>query len=134
MRSFLVFHQRLNLILRRREAPSRRTQDRVSVGWLRPIAVLLAVLVASPLWAAELPAPWVELGADGALSVRAVVAPGTACPPVTAGGAAVTARPRREPDSAFPVQVCEALVPAGPTRVAVGGMAVQTLPARVRRI
>jgi hypothetical protein len=36
-------------------------------------------LAASSVGAAELPAPWVEFGADAALSVRAVIAPGNAC-------------------------------------------------------
>ena len=101
----------------------------------RLIAALFAVLAAAAsAFAAELPAPWVEFGADGALSVRAVVAPGNSCPPVSADGAAVTALPRGAPDAAFPVQICEARVPAATTRLAVSGMALPTLPADVRRI
>jgi calcineurin-like phosphoesterase family protein len=106
----------------------------VSGCWLRPIAAFLAVLATSSGWAAELPAPWVELGADGALSIRAVVAPGNACPPVTADGAAVTMLPRGAPDGAFAVQVCEARAPAATARLAVGGAALPTVPATVRRI
>src|SRR5207237_9865464 len=84
--------------------------------------------------AADLPAPWVELGADGALSVRAIVAPGAACPPVSADGAAVATAQRGAPDGKFPLQLCEARVPAASARLTVGGAAVPTLPAIVRRI
>jgi calcineurin-like phosphoesterase family protein len=100
----------------------------------RPLWILALCLTASASVAAELPVPWVELGADGALSVRAVVAPGSACPPVTADGAAVMALPRGAPDGAFPVQVCEARVPASTARLAASGIAVPTVPAMVRRI
>jgi len=96
--------------------------------------ILALCFAASPVWAAELPAPWVELGADGLLSVRAVVAPGDACPAVTADGATVAALPRGEPDGAFPVKVCEARVPAATARLAIGARQLPTLPATVRRI
>jgi hypothetical protein len=79
-------------------------------------------------------ARWVELGADGALSVRAVVASGSACPEVTADGATLAATPRRPPDVAFPVQACEAKAPAATAHLAVGGVAMPTLPAAVNRI
>ena len=136
-------YQSFNLILRRRAA--RRTQDRVagpaaplapgmSRRWLRPIATLVLLLAASPVWAAELASPWVEFGADGTLSVRAVVAPGDACPAVSADDAAVAMLSRGAPDGAFPVQICEALVPAATARLAIGGTALPTLPAEVRRI
>jgi hypothetical protein len=99
------------------------------------IATLCAILAAaaSPVAAAE-PVAWVELGADGALSVRAVVAPGGACPLVTADGAVVAAMPRGAQDVAFPVQVCEARVPAATARLTMDGVALPTLPASVRRI
>jgi hypothetical protein len=96
---------------------------------------ILALLMASlPEAAAQPVQPWVELAADGALSVRAVVAPGAACPAVTADGAAVAAQPRGAPDAAYPVQVCEARVSPATTRLAVGGAALPTLPANIRRI
>ena len=101
---------------------------------LRLITALLAVFAASRVWAADLPASWVELGADGSLSVRAIVAPGNACPPVTADGVAVMALPRGAPDDAFPVQICEARVPAATARLAVNSVTLPTLPATVRRI
>jgi len=96
--------------------------------------ILALCFAASPVWAAELPAPWVELGADGTLSVRAVVAPGDACPAVTADGATVAALPRGEPDGAFPVKVCEARVAAATARLSVGARQLPILPATVRRI
>ena len=78
--------------------------------------------------------PWVELAADGTLSVRAVMAPGAVCPAVTVDGATVPMAPRGAPDAAFPVLVCEARVSAAATRLALGGVALPTLPATVRRI
>jgi hypothetical protein len=96
--------------------------------------ILTLCFMASPVWAAELPAPWVEFGADGALSVRAGVAPGDACPAVSVDGAAVATIPRGAPDGGFPVQICEARVPAATARLAVGGAALPTLAADVRRI
>jgi hypothetical protein len=77
---------------------------------------------------------WVQFAADGSLSVRAVMAPGMACPVVTADGAAVASRPRNAPDQAFPVQVCEARVPATTARLAAGGTALPVLPAQVNRV
>jgi hypothetical protein len=103
------------------------------VGKLLWIAALCCA-AASTAWAAEPLARWVEFGADGALSVRAVVAPGSACPAVTADGATVAAQPRGAPDGAFPVQVCEAKVPATAGHLAIGGTALPTLPATVNRI
>jgi hypothetical protein len=98
--------------------------------WLA--ALLLAGTTAAA--AAEWPAPWVELGADGGLSVRTIVAPGAACPPVSADGAAVATVPRGAPDANFPIQLCEAREPATTARLTVGGAGVPTLPAMVRRI
>jgi hypothetical protein len=98
------------------------------------LLILVLCLAASAVAAADLPAPWVELGADGSLSVRVVIAPGAACPAVTADGAALTALSRGAPDSAFPVQICETRVPAATARLTVGGVVLPTLPATVRRI
>src|SRR5262249_31370166 len=96
--------------------------------------VLLLCAVTVPAGAAELPAPWVELAADGSLSVRAIVAPGATCPPVGADGVVLAAAPRGAPDAAFPVQVCEVRAPAQTKRLAVGGAALPVLPAAVRRV
>jgi hypothetical protein len=96
------------------------------------IAALL-ILVGSSAFAAEL-VPWVELGADGTLAVRAVVEPGRTCPRVTADGAAVASLPRGAPDAAFPVQICEVRVPATTARLGIDGAVLPILPATVRRI
>src|SRR5437588_12869444 len=103
---------------------------------LNRLAAGLAALffAASPCVAAEWPAPWVELAADGTLSVRTTVAPGAACPAVSADGAAVATALRGAPDGKFPLQLCEARVPAATGRLLVGGAGVPTLPATVRRI
>ena len=123
------------VILRRREAPSRRTREPLSRHLLYLIAALLGIGIAAPaVSAAELPAPWVELAADGALSVRAVVAQGNPCPLVSADGASVAAAPRAAPADAFPIEICEAQVPAATVRLTVGGVMLPTLPATVRRI
>src|ERR1041384_1304166 len=85
----------------------------MSVVRRRLAAILLGLSVgAAPVIAAGLPAPWVELAADGALSIRAVVAPGAPCPPVSADGAALVAVKRSAPDNNFPIEVCEARAPA----------------------
>jgi len=109
---------------------------------LRSIAPLAAaitalLLVAVPCAAqqqSQLPRPWVELSADGALSVRAVVAPGTACPQVTADAAVLPSVARGRPDAVFPVQLCEARAPLETTRLSVNGAALPVLPATVQRI
>ncbi len=81
----------------------------------------------------DLPAPWVELASDGALSVRTVVAGDAACPPLTADtpGVMLTAA---EPDRGFPLRVCKARVPSTTARLILGGVPLPTLPAAVRRI
>ena len=83
---------------------------------------------------AELPHPWVELAADGTLSVRAVTAPGAACPTIVADGTAVTAQVRAAPDGAFAIQVCEARVPAATARLAADGVALPVVAPTIRRI
>jgi hypothetical protein len=101
----------------------------------RPVAAaLLAALWACAVEAAEAPAVWVEFGADGALSVRAVVAGGAACPQITSDGVVMPSVPRGTPDAAFPVQVCEARAPLNTTRLSAGSLALPVLPSAVRRI
>ena len=98
---------------------------------------LLAVLFAAGInaaAAADLPKPWVEIAANGELSIRAVVAPGAACPSVDADGAILVAGRRGAPDRDFPIEVCEARAPAATARLMVGGVAMPTLPATARRI
>lgn len=84
--------------------------------------------------AAEPAASWVELAADGTLSVRAVVAPGVACPTIAADGAALAAVVRAAPNEPFPVKVCEALAPVTTAELAVDGKPLPTLKPQVRRI
>ena len=103
-------------------------------GLYRLLGALATLLIAGSGSAAELPAPWVELAANGELSVRAVVAPGAPCPPVSGDGVTLAASRRGPPDGKFPVEVCEAPAPATVARLAVGGIAVPTLPATARRI
>jgi len=102
----------------------------------RKLLFLALCLTASAVSAvaAELPAPWVELAADGELSVRAVVAPDTACPSVSADGVTLVAGRRGASDGNFPIEVCETRTPAATTRLTVGGVPVPTLPAMARRI
>jgi hypothetical protein len=98
----------------------------------RLLAVLAALLIAGrAATAADLPAPWVEIAADGALSLRAVVAPGAACPALSADGVALTAQRRGAADGNFPIEVCEAKAPASAAKLSAGGAA---LPAQVKRV
>jgi hypothetical protein len=105
-------------------------------GFRRPFAGLVLALsvMAAPAVAADGPAPWVELAADGTLSVRVVVAPGAACPAVTADDVAIAAVKRGAPDNNFPVEICEARAPVTTARLTVSGGAAPILPAQVKRI
>src|ERR1051325_7042055 len=103
----------------------------MSVVRRRLAAILLGLSVgAAPVMAADLPAPWVELAADGALSIRAVVAPGAPCPPVSADGAALVAVKRSAPDNNFPIEVCEARAAAATSRLTAGAAALPVLTDR----
>ena len=95
-------------------------------------SIVTAIFAASGQAAA--PQPWVEVGNDGMLSVRAVVATGTPCPRVTADGRNIPVKKRLGPDERFPLELCDAHAPAASAKIAVGGKAVPTLPATVRRI
>ena len=97
-------------------------------------AALLALLMAGSVAGAAEPTPsWVELAANGGLSVRAVVA-GAPCPVVSADGAGLPMQRRGAPDGNFPIEVCEALAPADPTRLTVGGAVLPVVPPQVKRI
>jgi Calcineurin-like phosphoesterase len=94
-----------------------------------------AQTIAQQAAAKALAGPWVELAADGKLSVRLVVDSGVAsCPPVVADGVSVEARQRGVADGAFAVTVCAAEVPATTAKLTVGQIALPTLPAQVNRI
>ena len=97
--------------------------------------LILAAIAALPFsaFAADLPDPWVEFTAAGA-EARAIVAPGMACPTVTADGAGLPMTRRGMPDEAFPVQLCLLRLPDGARIVAVGGLPVAVPPPRLQRI
>jgi len=95
-------------------------------------ALLIAVSTAAA--AADLPAPWVELAANGELSVRAVVAPGSTCPSISADGVTLVVNRRGAPDINFPIEICEARAPTATTRLMVAGVLVPALPPMARRI
>jgi Calcineurin-like phosphoesterase len=79
--------------------------------------------------------PWVELSADGNLSVRVVTASEvTSCPEITADGKTMEARQRGAADGNFPITVCSATVPLATRNLAVGGVTVPTLPTTINRI
>ena len=101
----------------------------------RLAAILLGLSVgAAPVMAADLPTSWVELAADGAVSVRTVVASGASCPSVSADGAVLAMQRRGRPDANFPVEVCEANASAAVTKLAASGKPLPVLPAQVKRI
>ncbi len=86
---------------------------------LAAIIAAATMLAALPQAQAKILAQWVELGADGASSVRAITE--DACPAVTFDGAAVPMNVRSEPGQSFgnispaqfPVRGCELPVPPG---------------------
>jgi hypothetical protein len=98
-------------------------------------ALLLAAPPANAAAAGSDPSPaWVELAADGALSVRAVTASSAACPSAEADGSVIAMSRRTPADGNFPVLLCEARVPLATARLSVGGARLPTLPSAIRRI
>lgn len=89
---------------------------------------------AAPGLAADFSAPWVELAANGELSVRSAVAPDANCPQVAADGIAVPAVRRAMPDDGFPVLVCESRVPATVRGIIAGNASLPVLKPRIDRI
>ncbi len=100
---------------------------RVSI-WIGALA-----LWAGTAAAADLPGAWVEYAADGGVEIRAVTAPGAACPAVEADGLILPSAPRGTEDAAFPVQVCTARA-AAPVRIRVAGLPAPVPPRDLRRI
>ncbi|HEX3882007.1 MAG TPA: metallophosphoesterase [Stellaceae bacterium] len=98
------------------------------------VAALLLALLLPVAARAELPKPWVELGVDGSLSVRQIVAKGAACASVEADGKAVAMTRRGRADEAFPVDVCEASAPGTVAKLSLGGKALPVVPAAIKRI
>ncbi len=87
--------------------------------------------------AADLPGPWVELASDGGLDIRAIVAPGMACPKVVADGTALPSKARGEPDKAdgpYPVKVCVAHATTSLRTATVDGLPVPVVPPSIKRI
>ena len=109
-------------------------------GLTGPIFGLIAALSASSGAQAATPmqaiaGPWVELGADGSLTVRVVVGSGvTACPEVIADGATIEAKQRGVADGDFPITVCAATVPPTTKNLAIGSVVMPVLPAVINRI
>jgi Calcineurin-like phosphoesterase len=95
---------------------------------------LALVLQASSVGAADLPGAWTELEADGRLSIRIPVAPGGACPGVTADGAALPTAIRAEPGPDFPLRLCAARAEAGARDLAVDGLPAPGIGPSLNRI
>ena len=104
------------------------------IALIRALAVLLLLGGLARPAAAQSTPRWVEVAPGEALSVRVVVTPDANCPTVSADGATVAMLPRALPDDAFPIRICEALVPAAAARLSVADVPLPTLPARVNRI
>src|SRR5260370_22335612 len=67
---------------------------------------------------------WTELGPNQSLLARTVVtSPDAPCPPVFIDGAPSTMTPRASRSADFPVLVCEAVLPAPPTKATVAAQA-----------
>ena len=103
------------------------------------MALIGALICGAPAMAAApvaaIAGPWVELGADGNLSLRVVVASGVAaCPEIIADGRTIEARQRGAADGNFPITVCAATVPPATKKLSVGGTPVPTLPAIINRV
>jgi len=101
--------------------------------WAAPFLILATLMLSTPAWA-DPPKPWVQLAADGSLSVREVVATGAACGSVEADGKSVAMAKRGQADVAFPVDVCEASVPGAVAKLSLGGKALPVVPAAIKRI
>ena len=83
--------------------------------------------------AADLPGPWVEMGSDGGLDVRSVIARGMACPKVVADGTALTSDTRGKVDGDYPVLTWAHAAPAS-RAITVDGLAAPALPSDIKRI
>lgn len=117
-------------------------------GALLVLAVALAAC-AGPGLRPEAPAPlaaWSQLGPDGRLQLRAVVAAGAACPEAAVDGGRQPMRTRAAAKAGasggtnpafaadFPVIACELDAPAGTRTVAVADRALPVAPAAAQRI
>ena len=98
------------------------------------LTMLLTLLAPGVTWAADPPVVWTEFGSDGALWGRAVVERGQACPQLVADGAASPMHKRAAATDAFPVETCEAKLPANASQVTLAGKPIARAPATVHRI
>ena len=92
------------------------------------------MLATASAHAADLPGPWVQFTSDGGVDIRAITAPGMACPRVIADGRTLPSSMRGQPNSAFPVQVCVAHASTPPRQATVEGVPVPSLGDQVKRI
>ncbi len=79
-----------------------------------------------------LPLAFTLLGPDGV--VARVITMSETCPPLIADGNQIGSTPRFTPDDAFPVRVCDAVVPAGTTSASMAGQELKLGKARPERI
>jgi hypothetical protein len=117
-------------IPRRQHCAARQSRVKRAVAG----AILGWALAVAPSFTAELPLSWVELGADGALELRALVAAGAPCPSAAVDGAAAAMTPSAGADPNFPVRVCQARAPYDAKSLLVNGRPLPPLPAAIRRI
>jgi hypothetical protein len=108
-----------------------------AIGVIVTAVTLLAMLRAAE---AKILAQWVQLGADGSISARAITE--DACPSVLFDGTAVAMTVRSEPSqkfgavppAQFPVRGCEVAVPAGTVAAELDGKPLALPKANPRRI
>lgn len=101
---------------------------------LRLSSFVFALLLLPGAAYADLPGPWVELAADGSLSVRQIVDKGAACPAAEADGKTLAMARRGSADDAFPADVCEASAPLTTAKLSVSGKPLPVVPAEIKRI
>ena len=111
------------------------------MGWVRTaLSIYALTLAALPAVAAEPspPPPYVVLGAQGPVA-RAVIpvspaGPALACPAIVVDGTEQKMSLRATPDVAFPVLVCEFLLPASAKKAIIGGQELPLPPAAINSI
>lgn len=91
-----------------------------------------ALLAGRPSLAAGLPPPWVELGADGRLDLRVLVAAGAACPTASIEGVEQKMAAQGGADPEFPVTLCRAAAGYAAKRLAIGGVRLPSFAAPQR--
>lgn len=107
---------------------------RVRHPFLQGFLLLGLLLVPGLARAADMPLPWSELVPGGGVDVRAVTAPGMACPKVVADGKVLPGTTRGTPDADYPIQVCVAHAPESVRHITADGLPVPAPPHRIQRI